>query len=314
MLAVISDKLNLISHPNDAQGRHDMSEENRPEANRLGNFLKDRRSRLDAASLGYPPSRRRTPGLRREEVALRANVSTTWYTWLEQGREGAPSSEVLERLARALVLSEVEREYLFLLAQNRPPALNHLPESTVSPQLQRLLDAMALIPAFIKTADWSIVAWNRAATTVLADYSAMPIKDRNVLRMVFLNAEKRQLMPEWESIAGFLVANLRAETARAGMSDAARLLIDELSAASPEFRTLWLDQNVRNHGEGTKKIHHPEVGIIALDYSSFAIDGNPNLSMVVYNPSTEHDKAIVMALLNRLPGQNFAVAASEAYK
>ncbi|WP_369790794.1 helix-turn-helix transcriptional regulator [Rouxiella sp. WC2420] len=283
-----------------------MSEDNRSDQNRLGNYLKDRRSRLDAASLGYPPSRRRTPGLRREEVALRANVSTTWYTWLEQGREGAPSSEVLERLARALVLSEIEREYLFLLAQNRPPALQHPPESTVSPQLQRLLDAMETIPAFIKTADWTVVAWNRAAITVLADYSAMPLKQRNVLRMVFLNTEKRRLMPEWENIAGFLVANFRAETARAGMSDTARLLIDELSAASPEFQALWLDQNVRNHGEGTKKIQHPEVGIIALDYSSFAVDGNPNLSMVVYNPATEHDKANVLALLKRSSGQNLA--------
>lgn len=297
-----------------SEGNH--LEDRRSDENRLGNYLKDRRSRLDAASLGYPPSRRRTPGLRREEVALRANVSTTWYTWLEQGREGAPSSEVLERLARALVLSEVEREYLFLLAQNRLPALQHPPESTVSPHLQRLLDAMETIPAFIKTADWSVVAWNRAALTVLADYSAMPVKQRNVLRMVFLNPEKRKLMPEWESIAGFLVANFRAETARAGMSDATRNLIDELSAASEEFRALWLDQNVRNHGEGTKKIHHPEVGIIALDYSSFAVDGNPNLSMVVYNPATQHDKALVLKLLaaDGLPTLNTDFSEAEVYK
>ena len=110
--------------------------------NALGDFLRDRRTKLDAARLGYSGSRRRTPGLRREEVALRAGVSTTWYTWLEQGRGGPPSAEVLDRIADALALTDTEREHLFLLAQNRPPEVRQHESDDVSPQLQRILDAM----------------------------------------------------------------------------------------------------------------------------------------------------------------------------
>ena len=155
------------------------------EENLLGNFLKDRRTKLDAARFGYASTRRRTPGLRREEVAQRAGVSTTWYTWLEQGRGGAPSADVLERLADALALSEVEREHLFLLAQNRPPEVRHHDVEAVSPQLQRILDAMEYSAAYIKTAEWDIVAWNRAATVVFRDLMALPDDQRNLLRVVF---------------------------------------------------------------------------------------------------------------------------------
>src|ERR1700679_3952098 len=107
----------------------------------LGSYLKDRRAKLDPAAFGMPTTRRRTPGLRREEVALRANVSATWYTWLEQGRGDAPSTEVLNRLAAALALTAVERAHLFLLAQNRPPEVTYQPSEPITPQLQRVLDS-----------------------------------------------------------------------------------------------------------------------------------------------------------------------------
>src|SRR6202021_2220861 len=112
--------------------------------NLLGTYLKDRRTKLDPASFGLPLSRRRTPGLRREEVAQRANVSSTWYTWLEQGRGGAPSADVLDRIARALLLTEVEREHLFLLGLGRPPEVRFHKTEGVTPRLQRLLDALEL--------------------------------------------------------------------------------------------------------------------------------------------------------------------------
>src|SRR5579871_1660755 len=115
--------------------------------NRLGTYLKDRRTRLDPAAFGFPLTRRRTAGLRREEVAQRANVSATWYTWLEQGRGGAPSADVVDRIARALMLTEVEREHLFLLALGRPPEVRYQAVEGVSPRLQRVLDALELIPA-----------------------------------------------------------------------------------------------------------------------------------------------------------------------
>src|SRR3982750_598982 len=143
---------------------------NIPADNPLGSYLRDRRAKLDPAACGMPTTRRRTPGLRREEVALRANVSATWYTWLEQGRGGAPSTEVLNRLAAALALTAVEREHLFLLAQNRPPEVTYKASEAVSPQLQRVLDSLEFSPALVKTAQWDIVAWNAAAAAVLTDY------------------------------------------------------------------------------------------------------------------------------------------------
>src|SRR5580692_1861491 len=141
--------------------------------NPLGAYLKDRRSKLDPATFGFPMRRRRTPGLRREEVAQRANVSATWYTWLEQGRGGPPSADVLDRIAQALMLTDVEREHLFLLALGRPPEVRYQAPDGVTPRLQRLLDALELSPAIVKTATWDIVAWNRAAAVVLTDYDAL---------------------------------------------------------------------------------------------------------------------------------------------
>src|ERR1700679_1457189 len=120
------------------------------DTNSLGIYLKDRRAKLDPTAFGFVLKRRRTPGLRREEVAQRANVSATWYTWLEQGRGGAPSADVLERIARALTLTTAEREHLFLLAQNRPPEIRAQAHETVSPRLQRILDSLPNSPAYVK--------------------------------------------------------------------------------------------------------------------------------------------------------------------
>src|SRR5438270_2712372 len=150
--------------------------------NLLGSYLRDRRTRLDPAALGFSVGRRRTPGLRREEVAQRANISPTWYTWLEQGRGGAPSADVLNRISRALMLTDVEREHLFLLGLGRPPEVRYQATDGVTPRLQRVLDALTVSPAYVKNSTWDIVAWNRAAAVVLADYAAMAPEQRNSLR------------------------------------------------------------------------------------------------------------------------------------
>src|ERR1700733_16153804 len=149
-------------------------DERTPAGNLLGTYLKARRTKLDPAALGFPPERRRTPGLRREEVAQRANISPTWYTWLEQGRGGAPSADVLERIARALMLTDGEREHLFLMALGRPPEGRDLRSDGVTPRLQRVLDALNPSPALIRTAIWDVVAWNKAATAFQTDYGALP--------------------------------------------------------------------------------------------------------------------------------------------
>src|SRR5690242_7658890 len=197
--------------------------------NALGTYLKDRRTRLDPAAFGFSLNRRRTPGLRREEVAQRANVSATWYTWLEQGRGGAPSAEVLDRIARALMLTEVEREHLFLLGLGRPPEVRYHAVEGVTRRLQRVLDALELSPAVVKTSTWDVVGWNRAASVVLKDYASLPAEQRNILRLMFCDPQVRAAQPDWEGVARFVVAAFRADAARAGASRNVQALVDELS-------------------------------------------------------------------------------------
>jgi transcriptional regulator with XRE-family HTH domain len=267
--------------------------------NPLGAYLKDRRSRLDPAAFGLPLNRRRTPGLRREEVAQRAHVSATWYTWLEQGRGGAPSADVLDRIARALMLTDVEREHLFLLGLGRPPGVRYQPPQGVTPRLQRVLDALEVSPAFVKTPTWDVVAWNRAATVVMTDYAKLEPAQRNILRLIFRDARIRKRQADWDSVARFVVGAFRADAARAGANDAVKALVDELSNLSPEFAAMWDENDVRSYGEGTKTLHHPQAGRLAMEYSAFAVDGRPDLSMVIYNPATPDDAGRIRALLQQ---------------
>jgi transcriptional regulator with XRE-family HTH domain len=263
----------------------------------LGAFLRDRRARLSPEPGAH--GRRRTPGLRREEVALRAGVSITWYTWLEQGRGGPPSDEVLERLARALELDAASREFLFLLAQQRPPPPSPEPLPAVAPAVQRVLDAMPISPALVKTPAWDIVAWNAAAAVVLADYAALPIGERNLLRRLFGDPSVRALLPDWEEHARFAIAVFRIDVARAGGSPDATALAAELSASSADFNRLWAESDVRSHGVGHKRLLHPRVGPLTLEYSAFAVDGAPGLSMVVYTPASPADARAIEGLLLR---------------
>jgi len=270
----------------------------------LGAYLKDRRAKLDPAAFGYPPARRRTPGLRREEVAQRAYISPTWYTWLEQGRGGAPSADVLDRITRALMLTDVEREHLFLLGLGRPPEVRYRKDEGVTPRLQRVLDALEPSPAIIKTATWDVVAWNRAATVMLTDYASLPPEQRNILRIIFLDPRVRAAQYDWESVARFVVGAFRVDAARAGAAAEVEPLVDELYRLSPEFKALWRDNDVRTHGEGVKHIRHPVLGLIAFEYSAFAVDGRPDLSMVIYNPATPADADKIRSLIGSTRGRD----------
>jgi transcriptional regulator with XRE-family HTH domain len=268
-----------------------------PGVTALGSYLRDRRAQLDPAAFGIAATRRRTPGLRREEVAQRAQVSATWYTWLEQGRGGAPSAEVLDRLAGALALTVAEREHLFLLAQHRPPPVHYRPPEPVTPQLQRVLDALELSPAVVKTALWDVVAWNRAAAAVLTDYRALAPEQRNLLRLLFCDPRVRERLATWEADARAAVAAFRAEAARAGASERVAALVDDLSQRSPAFAAFWRDQAVRHFGEGTKRIRHPSVGIVALERSAFVVDGRPDLGILIHTPATPADRERVRAIV-----------------
>lgn len=271
-------------------------------AGTLAAFLKDRRTRLDPASFGFS-GRRRTPGLRREEVAQRANISPTWYTWLEQGRGGAPSADVLNRIAKGLMLTEAEREHLFMLGLGRPPEVRYNGVEGVSPRLQRLIDTLDASPALIKTATWDVVAWNRAAQIVLTDYSALPAGQRNILRFMFRSPAIREKQHDWENLARFVVGSFRADAARAGAVSEVHELVDELCSTSPEFAALWRENDVLSHGDGTKRLKHPLLGDIELEYSGFAVDGRPDLSLTVYNPIDSKVADRIRDLARRLPGQ-----------
>lgn len=268
-----------------------------PIDNQLGTYLKDRRSRLDPAALGFTGGRRRTPGLRREEVAQRANISPTWYTWLEQGRGGAPSADVLNRIASGLMLTEPEREHLFILGLGHPPEVRYKAIEGVTPRLQRVLEAMEVSPAIVKTALWDVVAWNRAAAAVLTDYGALPPAERNILRLIFSNSRVRAAQEDWQSVARFVVGAFRADAARAGAAAEIGQFVEELSRLSPEFEALWLANDVNAYGEGVKRLHHAELGLLELEFSAFAVDGRPDLGMIVYNPATSADEDRIRAYI-----------------
>ncbi|WP_027164418.1 helix-turn-helix transcriptional regulator [Mesorhizobium sp. WSM3224] len=267
--------------------------------NKLGTFLRDRRMRLDPAAFGFATGRRRTQGLRREEVAQRANISPTWYTWLEQGRGGAPSADVLNRIATGLMLTEPEREHLFMLGLGRPPEVRYKSVDSVTPRLQRVLDALDPSPAIIKTATWDVVAWNRAAAAMLTDYSKLPREQRNILRLMFGNPRVRDAQEDWQSVARFVVGSFIADATRAGAGAEITQLVEELCRISPEFEALWRDNDiVPAHGEGVKRLRHPEIGLIELEFSVFAVDGRPELGMIVYNPATQADAERIQSLIS----------------
>ncbi|MBR8157787.1 helix-turn-helix domain-containing protein [Burkholderia cenocepacia] len=265
--------------------------------NLLGAYLRDRREKLDPVALGLPATRRRTPGLRREEVAQRAHVSVAWYTWLEQGRGGAPSADVLDRLARALMLNEAEREHLFLIGLGHPPEVRYHAPAGVTPRLQHVLDSLDASPAIIRTATWDVAAWNDAAAATLTDYATLPPAARNILRLIFVDAGVRYAQPNWERIARFAVGGFRADIARSGATQAVQAFVDEMRATSAEFDAMWRNHDIRTHEETTKEIRHPRAGRIALEHSTFSVTGRPDLSLVIFTPATPSDRARIRELV-----------------
>jgi len=264
----------------------------------LGGFLRARRARLAPAADAV--GRRRTPGLRREEVAELAGISVTWYTWLEQGRGGPPSDHVLEQLCKALELDSAGRELVFLLAQQRPPPLRFMPAvtPTVEPALQRVLDAMPFSPAIVKTPTWDVIAWNAAAAAVLGNYADQPLQERNVLRRLFSSPEVRQALPEWEANARFAIGVFRVDIARAGdQRPEIAALAAELLATNADFRRLWAENDVSRHWVGRKHFNRPDVGAFELETTAYAVDGSDSLSMIIFTPVGRKDVEAVERLL-----------------
>ncbi|MBJ7555544.1 helix-turn-helix transcriptional regulator [Marinomonas spartinae] len=264
----------------------------------LAVFLKKKRQSIEPMSLGYDTARRRTPGLRREEVAQRAHISVTWYTWLEQGRGGAPSEEVLSRIAKALLLTDAEKEYLYLTTLGHLPKAEYQLSEVITPQLQSILDALSPNPAIIRNLSWDVLAWNDAATAVLTDYPLLAPEDRNIMRLFFLKNEVKAHSRDWVDTANLIVSAFRTDIARLGETEHTEQLLVELLERSDVFKTLWTSQQISHFNEGVKCLNKPEVGEISLGYSSFNISSRPELSLIVYTPQSEASLAKVKQLID----------------
>lgn len=250
----------------------------------LAHFLRMRRSRVLPSDVGLAATgRRRTPGLRREEVALLANIGVTWYTRLEQGAPINVSSEVLRNIARALQLTEHEREHLFLLAGHRPSEPTVYETETVSPLVQRVLDGLGCNPAVVRGRRYDVLAWNRAAIEIFGDYGAMETKRRNTVWRFFMCPDEcRAFMPRREDAARGLVAKFRATAAKYLDEPCFRALIDELLEGSAEFRKYWNEHDVNHRSEGLKIVRHPALGEMRLEFTALTVPGYPDMTMVVY--------------------------------
>lgn len=252
----------------------------------LIDFLKGCRARLTPGQVGLPDtSRRRTPGLRREDVAALAGVSVTWYTWLEQGRDIQVSADVLERISATLRMSADEREYLFALVQHRaaPPVAART--DNVSPTLIRMIESLA-VPAIILTARWDVIAWNEIAGKVFRDYGALPPERRNLLRILLVDDEAYQRDPEaYESMVRRVLAKFRVDYSQAPNDPAFEDLIADLEASCPIFGRLWsLAEVVSKHDA---VVTHPRGAGLTFEHSSYVPEGSPNLRLVIFTPFNE---------------------------
>ncbi len=277
----------------------------------LADFLRTRRARVTPAAAGLPPGpRRRTPGLRREEVAQVASVSAAWYTWLEQGRDIRASRGVLESIAAALRLTPDERRHLFLLADQPLGAALSPASETVSAAHQRVLDGLGVNPAYMTGRRSDILAWNRAATAVLGDFAALPARERNTIWRLFATADCH-LFADWEDLAQRALAQFRADSARYVGDPWFAELIDDLQRVSPEFRAWWPRHDVLGMPDGRKVLNHPTAGRLALEHTTFQVPDAPDLKLVVYTP-LEADTATRLArLLAVAPGVSHGAASSE---
>jgi transcriptional regulator with XRE-family HTH domain len=272
----------------------------------LADFLRHRREALKPEDVGLPGGgRRRTPGLRREEVAQLAGVGTTWYTWLEQGREVRASLDVLDALARALRLSHAERSHLILLGRGEeaPPARS--PVERVSPTLRRLIEGLGANPAYILGRRWDYLAWNEAATALLGDFGALPRSARNHLWVTFTDPSRREMFADWERSSRTLVAKFRADSARHLGDPAFESLIAALRRSSPEFADAWERHEVAQAGEGRKELSHPVAGAMTFSHAVFHPAEKLDQRLVLYSPLAENATAEKLA---RLMGSQAAAA------
>ncbi|MEC0226413.1 helix-turn-helix transcriptional regulator [Paenibacillus alba] len=280
-----------------------MEQSNNTRLDELAQFLRTRRARISPEQAGLPnEGRRRTPGLRRGEVAQLSGVSVDWYTWLEQARNIQVSAQVLENIARALQLDSNERKHLFLLALQQLPADLTPAENTISLTLQNFLDLQGTSPAYVTDQRLNIVAWNKAANLIYGDYGAMSRRERNTVWRTFTSQYVRELLQgNWETHARHRLANFRANYGKFAGDPWWLELIGDLNQVSAEFRAWWPQHDVLNGPEGKKMNHHPSAGLLIFDQISFLVTDSPHLTVTINIPANDND---TIPKLNKLLSNN----------
>ncbi|WCN37662.1 helix-turn-helix transcriptional regulator [Aneurinibacillus uraniidurans] len=265
-----------------------MNKQTRYEA--LSAFLKSKRANINPQSVGLPMgSRRRTPGLRREEVAQIAGVSTTWYTWLEQGRDIKVSSSVLESIATALQLNNDERKYLFDLAIEVNPNVSKqvVQQIKIPPSLEKILSELKHCPTYITDRHFQIVGWNRAAAHVFLDFEQIPWEQRNLIRLVFTRKELRSLAVNWEHFVKGFLAIFRAYYGQYVGDEWYNQFLEEMTNLHPEFQSLWQESQVSIAPEVQIEFRHAKAGKMLFNLTSLQVQGDMDLRCSVYTPVEE---------------------------
>jgi transcriptional regulator with XRE-family HTH domain len=268
----------------------------------LGAFLRACRARLSPADAGLPEGsasgRRRTPGLRREEVSQLSGVGVTWYTWLEQGRDVTASVQVIDALARALLLSADQHGHLRELA-GLPPPQPAAPAGDMRPRLQLLVDAAAPSPASVYDEHFDYLAWNQSYARLRHDPGTLPASRRNMVWMMFTDPVNRARMVRWEASARAVLSMFRAAAGRHPDDPRFAELVAALSAASPQFRDWWAEYPVRSFRPAAIAVNHPEAGLIRLEMFQLRLVDQPSLIMVIQVPAGERDLARARSVLLR---------------
>lgn len=270
-------------------------------SNELGEFLKARRAMVapDPVLLGDTRARR-VPGLRREEVARLAGLSTDYYTRLEQGRHRSPSESVLAGLADALELDSTARTHLFALAKGASGARTtaRAEVQRVRPSLHQLLDQLTDLPAFVRGRRTDVLAMNPLARFVLHDFMAEPVRERNLLRWALLDPEARTRYRDWESVVRSMVGTLRLDAGKHPDDPLVKELVGDLAVRSPEFPAWWAEQQVVERTAGIKRFNHPLVGELTVDYEALDVVGIEDQTLFIYTTkpgSSDREKMRLLA-------------------
>jgi transcriptional regulator with XRE-family HTH domain len=262
----------------------------------LSEFLKSCRARLSPADVGLPETRRRrTPGLRREDVAALAGVSLTWYTWLEQGREVRASERVLENISSTLRLTNDERDYLFSLVQSRPAPLASSSAAEAPESVVRMINNLN-VPALIMTIRWDVIAWNAMVSATFRDYSTLPANGRNLLKILLTDPLYQVEPSEYDATARRVLSKLRVDYSQAAGDPAFDALIEEMIRICPTFSRLWGSTEISARSEGKHVFRHPRAGAIAFEHTSYSVEGAPKLKLVIFVPQDAESEAKLRGL------------------